>query len=120
MTTATESPVALIRRAAAHLRRARRPRDGSRRAQQGAEVTTANPDLPCPHLNHEAWVDVQRLTASDDDPTVIGYTTDIKINCAECGEPFRWKGVQAGTSQTSPMCSLDEFTLHRLRHQLPL
>ena len=75
-------------------------------------MTTANPDLPCPHATHEAWVGVHRLTASDDAPTVIGYTTDIKITCAECGEPFRWKGVQAGTSQTGPMCSLDEFTLH--------
>ncbi|MGW4757745.1 hypothetical protein [Streptomyces chartreusis] len=70
-----------------------------------------NPDLPCPHENFDAYVEVNRVTASDEDPTVIGYHADIKVNCHDCGEPFRWTGVQAGSSQGQPMCSVDEKEL---------
>lgn len=71
----------------------------------------ADPDQPCPHEDFNAYVEVNRLTASDSDPTVIGYHADIKVNCRNCGEPFRWTGVQAGMSQAHPMCSVDETEL---------
>lgn len=72
---------------------------------------TADPDRACPHLDFNASVEVNRLTTSDDDPTVIGYDTSITVWCAACEEPFRWIGVQAGMSPAKPMCSVDETEL---------
>lgn len=71
----------------------------------------ADPDKPCWHENFDAYVDVNRLTKSDDDPTVVGYSADIKVNCHDCGEPFRWTGLPAGLSPAQPMCSVDEATM---------
>lgn len=71
----------------------------------------SNPDRPCPHENFDASVEVNRITATASDPTVVGYNADIKVNCHDCGEPFRWTGVQAGLSQGRPMCSVDETEL---------
>lgn len=72
---------------------------------------TADPDRACPHENFDAVVDVNRLGKSDDDPTIIGYTADIRVWCTDCKEPFRWIGVQAGMSPARPMCSVDEGDL---------
>lgn len=70
-----------------------------------------DPDRPCPHEDFEAQVDVVRRTASDEDPTVVGYTTSIRVECSQCHEPFRWIGVQAGDVPDRPMCSVDEKEL---------
>jgi hypothetical protein len=72
---------------------------------------TADPDKPCPHEDVDAYVAFNRLTASDTDPTVIGYSAGIKVNCQHCGEPFRWTGLQAGLSSARPMCNVDETEL---------
>lgn len=72
---------------------------------------TADPDKPCPHEDFEARVEVSRLTVSDDDPAVIGYSADVTVNCAQCGERFRWIGAPAGLRPDKPMCSADEYTL---------
>lgn len=71
---------------------------------------TTDPDRACPHENFTASVEVNRLTASDDD-AVIGYSADITVNCIDCGEPFRWTGLQAGLSPQRPMCSIDETVM---------
>lgn len=71
----------------------------------------ADPDMPCPHENFDAFVEVNRVTASDNDPTAVGYHADAKVSCYDCGEPFRWTGVKAGMSQGRPMCSVDETEL---------
>lgn len=71
----------------------------------------ADPDRPCPHEDFCANVEVNRLTKSDEDPTVIGYDTSITVWCANCDEKFRWIGVQAGSSPGRPMCSVDETEL---------
>ncbi|MEU3899778.1 hypothetical protein [Streptomyces sp. NPDC045251] len=70
-----------------------------------------NPDRPCPHEDFEAYVDVIRLTSSDTDPTVVGYTANVNVRCAACQEKFRWTGVPAGSSPRQPMCSIDETEL---------
>ena len=72
---------------------------------------SADPDKPCPHENFDAYVDVNRLTRSDDDPTPVAFIADIKVSCADCGEPFRWTGVPAGMSHAQPMVSVDETEL---------
>ncbi|WP_320784185.1 hypothetical protein [Streptomyces sp. CRN 30] len=71
----------------------------------------ADPDTPCPHEDFDAYVAVNRITASDSDPTVTGYAADIKVNCRACDEPFRWTGVPAGVSPAHPTCSVDETEL---------
>lgn len=71
----------------------------------------ADPDRPCPHEDFDAYVAVNRITAGDDDPTVIGYAADIKVNCRACEEPFRWTGVPAGISPRHPTCTVDETEL---------
>lgn len=54
------------------------------------------------HDTFQANVEVTRLTASDDDPTTQGYTTDIRVWCAVCGTPFRWVGPAGGVSYDRP------------------
>lgn len=71
----------------------------------------AAPDMPCPHEDFSANVEVNSITGSDEDATVIAYNTSITVSCAQCGEPFRWTGVQAGSSPARPMCSADETEL---------
>ena len=56
-------------------------------------------------------VEVNRITRSDDDPTVVGYSAEITVRCDQCGEPFRWTGVRAGLSPKEPMCNVDETVL---------
>jgi hypothetical protein len=80
-------------------------------ADSADRVHVADPDRACEHLDFNASVEVARLTKSDDDPTVIGYDTTITVWCANCAEPFRWIGVQAGMSSGRPMCSVDETEL---------
>ena len=70
----------------------------------------ANPDRPCLHENFSATVAVNRLTATDDG-TVTAYSADIRVECADCEEPFRWIGLQPGLSPRQPMVSVDETEL---------
>ena len=70
-----------------------------------------DPDKPCPHGDFEARVEINRLMNSEGSG-VAGYAADITAHCAQCGERFRWIGVQAGVQPGRPMCSVDEFTLH--------
>lgn len=72
----------------------------------------ADPDRACPHEDFEVFAEINRLTASDDNPTIVGYSADIKVRCANCGEQFRWIGVPAGMSPRRPMCGIDETELH--------
>jgi hypothetical protein len=44
---------------------------------------------------------------SDLDPTIVGYTAEIRIKCRECGLPFEFIGVEAGMSCEKPMASVD-------------
>lgn len=61
----------------------------------------------CLHMNFDAEVSCNRLTKSDDDPTVIAYNAEIRIRCHECGLPFEFIGVDAGMSGERPMASVD-------------
>ena len=69
-----------------------------------------DPDRACPHEDFNAFVAVNRLTATDDGP-VEGYSADIKVECRDCGEPFRWIGVPAGLDPRQPAVSIDETEL---------
>lgn len=58
-------------------------------------------------------MDVGRIVAegAPEDSVPIAYSAEIKVNCAECREPFRWNGVLAGLSPAEPRCSVDETEL---------
>ena len=73
---------------------------------------TADPDKPCLHEKFDATVNVARLTDPEGETAPDAYFADIKVWCADCGEPFRWIGVQAGLKPDRPMCSVDETELH--------
>ena len=42
----------------------------------------------------------------DDRAAVDQYRAEIKIRCAQCGLPFRFKGLIAGFSQGAPTVSM--------------
>lgn len=65
--------------------------------------------MSCQHLNFRAAVDVHRLTDDTNPDSIVGYTSDIHIFCAECGIPFQFLGIPQGVSFTNnkPMVSLD-------------
>ena len=71
----------------------------------------ANPDRACPHEDFEAWVEVGRITSGEGGP-VSAFMADIRVNCSQCKEPFRWVGVPAGLKPDRPMVSVDETELH--------
>lgn len=64
----------------------------------------------CAHMNFKAKVDVGRLTDTDDGP-VTGYTADVTIACADCGLPFRFLGLAAGSHFAEPRVSVDATEL---------
>lgn len=66
--------------------------------------------MSCEHLNFTANVKVTRLTSEEGGP-VTGYTTDITVNCHECGLPFTFVGVPGGYSPSQPMVNVDGTTL---------
>lgn len=70
----------------------------------------AAPDRACPHENFDAVVAVNRITPVDGAPPTA-FNADIRVRCADCGEPFRWIGVPAGMSPAKPMVSIDETEL---------
>lgn len=70
----------------------------------------ADPDRACPHGTFEAIVAVNRITAVEGGPAT-SFNADIRVECADCGEPFRWVGVPAGMSPAQPMVSVDETEL---------
>lgn len=61
----------------------------------------------CPHLNFSAVVSVGRLTDDQGGTAVIGYTTDIRVNCADCGKPFQWLGLEPGVDTQGARVSMD-------------
>lgn len=72
---------------------------------------TARPDeTTCVHEDFACLVEVNRLTDVEGGP-VVGYSADIRIECAHCHEPFCFRGVPLGLSQFAPTGSFDGQTL---------
>lgn len=74
-------------------------------------MTSADPDKACTHQDFAAAVEVNRILAQEGDSAPAAFNADIRVQCAQCGEKFRWVGLQAGTKKDRPMCSVDEFEL---------
>ena len=60
--------------------------------------------MPCPHLNFAAVVDVARLAYGEDGP-VTGWSAELHVRCADCGEEFVFLGVPGGYSPGWPCAS---------------
>lgn len=61
----------------------------------------------CEHLDFRVEADVGRLTRSETDETVVGYTMDVRVKCNECFEPFEFIGLPMGVLPSEPTCNLD-------------
>lgn len=72
---------------------------------------TADPDRACPHEDFSATVEINRLTETEGAAVPDAYSAAVRVVCAQCGEPFRWIGVEAGLMPGRPMCSVDETEL---------
>lgn len=78
--------------------------------------TRSDPDKACAHLDFVANVNVARMLDGMGDPPpqdvpATSYSAEITVQCKNCGEPFRFMGVQAGLMPSRPMCSIDETEL---------
>lgn len=71
---------------------------------------TADPDKPCPHEDFDVFAEVGRITDGEGGP-VTAYSASLRVSCQQCGEPFRWVGMQAGLRADRPMVSVDETEL---------
>ena len=61
----------------------------------------------CAHEDFRSDVTVHRHTRSDDDPTVIGYSANIRVACSRCLEPFIFVGPPVGVLPNEPTISVD-------------
>lgn len=57
-------------------------------------------------MNFDAYTRVGRLTETEGGP-VTGYAADITIKCRDCGLPFRFRGLAAGSHYAEPRVSAD-------------
>ncbi len=64
----------------------------------------------CEHMNFVADVKVARLSDQDGGP-ITAYSSEIRIRCAECGLPFRFLGLPAGSHYAEPRVSVDATEL---------
>jgi hypothetical protein len=61
--------------------------------------------VSCEHKDFNARVSVNRLEDTG------RFSADIRIQCAACKEPFRFLGVEAGSSPFEPKVSIDGLEL---------
>lgn len=82
-------------------------------AFESVEAPQADPDKPCEHIDFRVVAEVNRITdGANEGAAVLGFSMDLRVWCANCEEPFRFNGVQAGLSPAEPRCSPDETELH--------
>lgn len=72
--------------------------------------TGANPDRACVHEEFFVQADVNRIEP-DETGMPKAFMLDITVGCTQCGEPFRFTGLQAGMSYAHPMVDVAETTL---------
>lgn len=63
------------------------------------------PDPRCDHADFAASVTVNRLEDTG------RFVADVTIECARCGELFRFIGLPSGVSPYAPMVSVDGLEL---------
>lgn len=61
----------------------------------------------CEHLDWSASVGVGRIMASDEDPTIIRHTVEVRVECSACGHPLEFQGLPMGIDTHGPTMSPD-------------
>jgi hypothetical protein len=61
----------------------------------------------CEHFNFDVHAEVARLTESDSDPTVVGFSCGLTLFCRDCGLQFEFIGLPLGFSHYQPTVSMD-------------
>lgn len=69
----------------------------------------------CEHHDFAATVEVSRLHERDGDDSPNAFTAQVRVECADCGAPFGFKGPPGGFSFAEPRCSIDALMI-----ELPL
>lgn len=62
--------------------------------------------MSCQHENFRAQVDVHRLLPKEGMPAAH-YSADVRVNCEQCGLPFRFRCTRVGLSYDDPTVSVD-------------
>lgn len=62
--------------------------------------------MKCEHMIFSANVNVVRMPDMEDGP-IKRYAADVRINCAECGIPFRFIGLPAGVDLNGAAVAID-------------
>lgn len=68
------------------------------------------PPEDCHHEAFSTFAEVVRLTDGEGGE-VTGFTTNLRVQCAACGELFTWRCPDVGVSQSRPMVSADGLEL---------
>lgn len=60
----------------------------------------------CPHEHFAANVDVHRIV------DIAAFMAELRVECIDCHEPFRFLGAAAGLSYEQPRVSIDGLVMH--------
>jgi hypothetical protein len=63
--------------------------------------------MSCRHENFNANVSIGRLTNKDGNAD--RFQAEIRVNCIDCGEPFKFLGLPTGLDLNSASVSVDGF-----------
>lgn len=69
----------------------------------------------CKHIHFSSSVYVNRIVEKEDDQDAKSFSICVKINCADCREPFVFMGLPFGYSEWQPSMSPD-----RIEARLPI
>ena len=64
----------------------------------------------CQHVNFLSEASIGRLSEIEGGP-ITSYIAEIRIKCTDCGLPFRFLGLSAGSHSTEPRVSADALEL---------
>jgi hypothetical protein len=68
-------------------------------------IAMTNKSITCQHKNFIAEVAVNRFQDTG------RFAADVRVRCKDCGEPFRFLGVEPGISHRKPGVSIDGLEL---------
>jgi hypothetical protein len=77
--------------------------------------------MSCSHAHPISMVTVRRF-ATREAGVIDGWMAEIRVQCADCGHPFEFLGLQIGANSAKPAMSVDGLELRApirpRRHEL--